>query len=143
MIAGKKSLGRRWSSPTMAKLAARSLIKHSMNATQAAKELRPHLTEQSARSTGRRMMNTPEALEELEKLAPLGLDEASRDQYVKILWSWLQGEDKEKAQTAARILGKAFISDKLQIEQVEPLRIEGIEEGLKTMLGDASDSHIR
>ena len=85
-------------------------------------------------------MNTPEVLEELEKqLGPLGLDEASRDKYVKILWSWLQGKDNGKAQTAARILGKAFISDKLQVEQMEPLRIEGFEEGLKRMLGPVPD----
>jgi hypothetical protein len=52
----------------MAPLAARALVRHSMNATRAAKELRPHLTEQSARKTGSRMIHTPAVLAELEKL---------------------------------------------------------------------------
>jgi len=44
----RRPFGRRWSSPEAAPLAARALLKHSMNAARAAKELRPRLAEQCA-----------------------------------------------------------------------------------------------
>lgn len=130
--------GRRFSCPETAKLAARALIKHGLNATQAAMELRPHLTTESARTVGSRMMKTPQVLEELEKqMSPRGLDEKSKDRYVKILWEWLEGTDRPKAQTAARILGKGFIGERIEIEEPTVLRIEGFEEGIKELLSDS------
>ena len=136
MHAPAKPIGRGWSNPLLAKVAARALIKNNLNATRAAKELRPHLTDQSARTTGRRIMNTPEVLNELEKqLGPQGLDDKSREKYVQTLWSWFLGPDKEKAQTAARILGRGFIGDKIQVDKPETLQISGFEEGVKRMLG--------
>lgn len=135
-----KPHGRRFSCPDTAKLAARALIKHSLNATQAVIELRPHLTAESARTVGSRMMKTPQVLAELEiQMSPRGLDEKSKDRYVHILWDWIEGSDRTKAQTAARILGKGFISERISVDQPEELRIEGFEEGIKRMLGDGPD----
>jgi hypothetical protein len=133
-----KPQGRRFSCPDTAKLAARALIKHGLNATQAALELRGHLTAESARTVGNRMMKTPQVLAELEKqMSPRGLDEKSKDRYVQLLWDWLEGTDKMKAQTAARILGKGFISERISVEAPEELRIEGWDEGIKMLLGSA------
>jgi hypothetical protein len=132
-----KPNGRRFSCPETAKLAARALIKHGLNATQAAMELRPHLTAESARTVGSRMMKTPQVLAELEQqMSPRGLDEKSKDRYIQIIWEWIEGSDRPKALTAARILGKGFIGERIEIEQPDVLRIEGWEEGIKQMLGD-------
>src|SRR2546427_5554771 len=90
----KNSFGRRWTSRPMAALAARALIKNSMNATRAARELRPHLTEQSARKTGSRMIHTRAVQAELEKLTNAeGLNEQNADRFFEELWNWLLGED--------------------------------------------------
>lgn len=51
--------GRRFSCPEVAKIAARALIKHGMNASAAARELRRHLSEKSAAVVGARMIRTP------------------------------------------------------------------------------------
>ena len=63
------------------------------------------------------------------------MDERSRDKYVKTLWGWLLGEDKELMQTAAHILARGFITDKMQLETPQPLLISGFEEGMKRMNG--------
>lgn len=127
-----KPLGRRWSSPQMAPLAARALIKHSMNATRAAKELRPHLTEQSARKTGSRMIRTPAVMAELERLTDdRGLSERNAKEYLDSLWSWLLGDDQALKLTAARLLGRRYLREPI----VEPSsdaspRLEGFDDDL-------------
>ncbi len=78
--------GRGLSCPKVANLAARALICHGFNATRAAKEIRPYLTDQSAKKVGHRMMNNPVVQEEIERqLQPRGLDERSRDALVAVL----------------------------------------------------------
>jgi hypothetical protein len=52
----------------------------------------------------------------------------------------IDGGDRQKAQTAARIFGKAFISEKISVEPLEVLPIEGWERGLEMMLGPATES---
>ena len=114
----------------MATLAAHALIKNCMNATRAARELRPHLTEQSARKTGSRMIHTPAVQAELEKLTSTrGLNEHSADRFLDELWNWLLGEDNKLKQTAARILGRYYVTDRPEVSPPpEPFRIEGIDE---------------
>ncbi len=124
-------------SPLVAKLAARALIKHSMNASAAARELRPHLTEGSARKFGQRMLRNAAVQAALEhELAPRGMDERSRDRYVAEMWSWLYGPDEPRKLAAARILGRAFIGSKVDTNDVVELRISGFEEGVRYMLSD-------
>jgi len=114
----------------MATLAAQALIKHSMNATRAAKELRPHLTEQSARKTGSRMIHTPAVQAELEKLMDArGLNERNADRFLEELWAWLLGEDNALKQTAARILGRCYVTERMEVSPPPAaLRIEGMDE---------------
>jgi hypothetical protein len=114
----------------MATLAAHALIKHSMNATRAAKELRPHLTEQSARKTGSRMIHSPAVQAELEKLMnDAELSEQNSKRFLDELWNWFLGEDKALKQTAARILGRGYIAEKMEvIPPPAPIRIEGLDE---------------
>ena len=145
MNADTKPFGRRWSSPEMAPLAARALVKHSMNATRAAKELRPHLTDQSARKTGSRMIHTLAVLTELEKLTDdSGLSERSAQVYIGMLWEWLERLDKvitsgEKVSkdehrlglVAATLLGRRYLKEQIVAPspgQVTPA--EGFEDDL-------------
>jgi hypothetical protein len=138
----KTPLGRRWSSPPMAALAAQALIKHSMNATRAARELRPHLTEQSARKTGSRMIRTPAVQAELEKLTSTrGLNEHNADRFLDELWSWLLGDDNAMKLTAARILGRLYVTERMEASPPhEPFRIEGIDEdAIRVLTGEGPE----
>jgi hypothetical protein len=123
----------------MATLAAHALIKHSMNATRAAKELRPHLTEQSARKTGSRMIHTPAVQAELEKLTnPEGLNDHNADRFFEELWNWLLGEDNALKQTAARILARCYIKEGMDVNAPPaPLQIEGLDEdAIRALTGE-------
>ena len=149
MIASTKPLGRRWSSPEMAPLAARALVKHSMNATRAAKELRPHLTEQSARKTGSRMIHTPAVQAELNKL--LNDDspsERSFQRFVDTLWE--RFEELNIAATsdakvprevlrlgilAANLLARIYRKEMIALSQPVTLQIEGLDEELRNLTG--------
>jgi len=44
--------------------------------------------------------------------------------------------EEQKSLSAMRILGKAFISEKVENTQIETLKIAGINEGLERMLSD-------
>jgi hypothetical protein len=114
----------------MATLAAHALIKNCMNATRAAKELRPHLTEQSARKTGSRMIHNVAVQAELEKLMDdKGLNERTSERFLKELWDWFLGDDPALKQTAARILGRGYIAEKMGMNPPPaPLQIEGLDE---------------
>ena len=114
----------------MATLAAHALIKNSMNATRAAKELRPHLTEQSARKTGSRMIHTPAVQAELEKLTNAkGLNEQNADRFFEELWNWLLGDDNALKLTAARILARCYVTERMEVSPPPtPLQIEGMDE---------------
>jgi hypothetical protein len=120
----------------MATLAAHALIKNSMNATRAAKELRPHLTEQSARKTGSRMIHTPAVQAELEKLTNAGgLDEKNSGRFFEELWNWLLGEDHALKVTAARILARCYIKEGMDgSTPPAPLQIDGMDEDLIRVL---------
>lgn len=76
------------------------------------------------------------AMDHLLKQA--GMDDASRDEFVKVQWQWFRGEDKELRLQAARILSKIFFDREGKVEQPQPLKMEGFAEGMKQMLGDVT-----
>jgi len=85
-------------------------------------------------NVARRAMACHAVQEEItESLKKAGLDDEHKKNYVAILWEWLKSPDTDLKQTAARILSKAFISERVQIEKPESLKIEGLEEGLMAM----------
>jgi len=127
MRRGSNTFARRLSCPEVAKLAARALVKHGFNATRAAKELRPHLTEQSARKTGSRMISTPAVLAEVERLMEdKGLGERNSKEFIDRLWDWFLGEDKALKQTAARILGRGYVQERLEVSPPQVIFVEGL-----------------
>lgn len=140
MRRGSNTFARRLSCPDVAKLAARALVKHSFNATRAAKELRPHLTEQSARKTGSRMIRTPAVLAELEKLMDdKGLGERNSQRFIQQLWEWFEGQDRALKQTAARILGRGYIKEILEVSSPTVIRFEGFEDIMGGITGEPTE----
>ena len=81
----------------------------------------------------------PKIREAIERgLKARGLDEDSKDEFVRQMWSWLRSDDKELMQTAARILGRGFISEKLTVEKPAALPIEGFAEGIARLTGESA-----
>jgi hypothetical protein len=144
MVTDTKPFGRRWSSPEIAPLAARALLKHSMNATRAAKELRPHLTQQSARKTGSRLIHTPAVLEQLERLT--NESERNAQAFVDSLWKWMDrlNEVQESNGTpsrrelalglqAARLLARIYLRGMLDAAPTGSFHIDGLDdEGIRS-----------
>lgn len=62
-----------------------------------------------------------------------GLDEEHGKKFVTMLWEWMCGDDLALKQTAARILGKAFIAERVVVDKPEDLKLAGLNEGLKAM----------
>lgn len=70
-------------------------------------------------------------------LTKAGLDDQSKDSFVQMMWHWLKNDsDPRKATAAARILGKAFIAERVETTKIEKLPIEGFEDGLRRMLSE-------
>jgi hypothetical protein len=69
-------------------------------------------------------------------LAKLGLDDKAKEHYITELWRWFHNEEDPRLRaTAARILGKAFIADRVETTNIETLPIADFNEGIKRMLG--------
>lgn len=74
------------------------------------------------------------AMESLLKAC--GLDDSSRDEFVRIQWQWFRSGDKELRLQAARILSKIYFDKAERPAQPQPLKMEGFAEGMERMLGD-------
>lgn len=98
------------------------------------------LTTDKVRDTTARLLENVSTDEEFEKrLDSLGLDEESRKVYVKEMWRWLYTGTNQQRVQASKVLGKAFVTEKVIVDAPEPLAITGFEEGIRRMLGDAAD----
>jgi hypothetical protein len=131
----------RTSNPSVAKHAAKVLLLNNLDGESAVKELKPDLSPADQAILGRRLEADPHVHREIEKqLTPRGLSDHDRDYFVTRLWQMFESTDpreEQKALSAMRILGKAFISEKVENTQVEMLKIAGISEGLERMMGEA------
>lgn len=120
------------SRPTL-ELVARALIVNHMDYEKAVVMLFPNRsTEFYADTLDYLEAHTDLQAEVENQLKITGLDETSKEAYVKQMWMWMWGVDNELKTTAARILGKAFMPEKVD-DQPKPLRIAGIEDGLAKM----------
>jgi hypothetical protein len=104
-------------------------------------ELKPELSPIEVAATAHKLENDPRVNAAIEKtLQKRGLDEKSKEHFVDLLWRYAESEEPadEKRQLAAlRILGKAFVGEKIEVDKPEELKISGLEAGLKRMLGDS------
>jgi hypothetical protein len=118
------------------KLIARALIANHLDLERAVYQLFPYDSRERKMQTIEYLENHIELKQEIEnELKVMGLDETSKTGYVSELWRWMWGADKDKAQTAARILGKAFMPEKVD-DKPQDLRLVSVEKDILTMFGD-------
>jgi len=131
----------RTSNPKVAEHAAKVLIMNALDGESAAKEIKPDLSPAEQAVLGRKLETDLHVHREVEKqLVPRGLSDHDREYFVTRLWQMFESSDpreEQKALSAMRILGKAFITEKVENTQVEMLKIAGISEGMERMLGEA------
>jgi hypothetical protein len=73
-------------------------------------------------------------------LTTRGLDDHSKDHFVSEVWRmFLNDSDPRLKAAAMRVLGKAFIADKIESKHIEDLPIADFTAGVKSLLGEAVD----
>jgi hypothetical protein len=129
--------------PRVAKHAASVMILKSLDGESAARELRPELKPHEQAELGKKLETDPRVHAEVEKqLAKRGLDEGSKEHFVSLLWRYAEStnrDDEQRTLASWRLLGKAFIGERVENVEVTSLKIDGINEGLERMLGQGSD----
>jgi hypothetical protein len=127
----------RTANPKVAEHVAAVMVKNCLDAEKAAAELKPDLSPLAVAQTAAKLENDPRVQRAVQKeLQKRSLDKGSRDHFVELLWRYAESEDQidEKRQLQAmRILGKAFISESVEISKPSVLRITGIDEEIKQM----------
>ncbi len=68
-----------------------------------------------------------------KELSTSGLDDASQAEFLKEVWFQFRHGQKDLKKVAMRVLAKGFITDKAGDDKPQPLRIEGMEAGVKKM----------
>jgi len=128
--------------PSVAKHAATTVIVNGLDYDKAATELKPGMTPYEQHKLAHQLEQDANVRTQVQSLLKKrGLDDESRDYFIQKLWAYFESNDprqEQKALSAMRILGKAFVSEKVENTQVETLKIAGINEGLERMLGGAN-----
>ena len=126
--------------PSVAKHAATTVIVNGLDYDKAATELKPSMTPYEQHKLAHQLEQDANVRTQVQSLLKKrGLDDESRDYFIQKLWAYFESNDprqEQKALSAMRILGKAFVSEKVENTQVETLKIAGINEGLERMLGE-------
>ncbi len=68
-----------------------------------------------------------------KELSTSGLDNASQAEFLKEVWFQFRHGVKDLKKVAMQVLAKGFITDKAGDDKPQPLRIEGMEAGVKRM----------
>jgi hypothetical protein len=133
----------------VAEFVAGVAVKNALDMEKAVSEIKPELSPVEVAITAHKLERDPNVQREIQKtLQKRGLDEDSKQHFVDLLWKYAESEDPadEKRQLASlRILGRAFIGEKVEVDGPQELRIRGIDEGLRRMglddesLGRAGD----
>jgi hypothetical protein len=128
--------------PSVAKHAATTVIVNALDYDKAAVELKPDMTPYEQHKLAHQLEQDSNVRTQVQSLLKKrGLDDESREYFIQKLWAYFESSDprqEQKALSAMRILGKAFVSEKVENTQVETLKIAGINEGLERMLGGAN-----
>src|SRR5262249_15924367 len=118
--------------PTVRKHVAKVAIVNNLDFEKAAAELKPDLQPHEQATLARKLEADPQVNKEIQQqLSTRGLSDADKEYYVRKLWQFFESHDarqEAKSIAAMRILGKAFISEKVENTQVEVLKISGLEE---------------
>ena len=128
--------------PTVRKHAAKVAIINNLDFDQAAAELKPDLRPHEQATLARKLESDPPLNQEIQnQLSTRGLSDQDRAHFVRTLWRLFESENpvhEAKAIAAMRILGRAFISEKVENTQVEKLQIVGLDEGIARMTGESA-----
>lgn len=123
--------------PQVAAHFARATVMNNMDMEAAVKVLAPELTPGQAADMAETLEGSSVVKVAIEReLAKRGLDEQSKTAFVEKMWQWLEGTEGEKrAMTAARILGKGFISERIDVNKPADLPIRDLSSGIAVMMG--------
>jgi hypothetical protein len=81
-----------------------------------------------------KLENEPHIRAAIQKeLSTSGLDDASQAEFLKEVWFQFRHGTKDLKKVAMQVLAKGFITDKAGDDKPQPLRIEGMEAGVKKM----------
>lgn len=122
------------SNPKVAEYVATAAIKNQMDMQRAVKEIAPTLSPSKAAEVADSLEKNPAVQESIQRaLEADGLDEHSRDVYVRRIWDWFLNGNKDQQLTAARILQRAFIAEKVDPNRPQELVIRNYAEGVEKM----------
>lgn len=108
-----------------------------MDYLEAARRLRPNSGFEELERIAIQLRGNEHVARAMESLLKAcGLDDSSRDEFVRIQWQWFRSGDKELRLQAARILSKIYFDKAERPAQPQPLKMEGFAEGMQRMLGD-------
>jgi hypothetical protein len=129
---------------SVAKHAATTVIVNSLDYDKAAAELKPDMSPYEQHRLAHQLESDSDVQAQVQSLLKKrGLDDESRDYFVQRLWQMFESADprqEQKALAAMRILGRAFVSEKIENVEVTSLKINGINEGLERMLSQSEDA---
>lgn len=130
--------------PKVAEFVAGVAVKNLLDMEKTVEELKPELSPFEVAVTAHKLESDPKVAAAIQRtLQKRGLDEQSKQHFVSLIWRYAESEDPadEKRQLMAlRILGKAFVGEKIEVNKPEPLPIAGAEELMKSIMGDDYES---
>ena len=105
--------------PKVAEFVATVAVKNALDMEKTVEEIKPELSPSQVASTAEKLENDPRVQQAIEKsLQKRGLDAKSREHFVDLIWRYAESEkpaDERRQLAALRILGKAFISEKIEV----------------------------
>jgi hypothetical protein len=127
----------RTENPAVANFVAGAIVQNFLDTERAVREIKPGLSPAQVAETAQKLERDPHVQREIQKtLEKRGLDEKSKEHYVDLLWRYAEsvdpGDEKRQLQ-AMRILGRAFIGEKVEVDTPQALPIRGFDEGLRRM----------
>jgi hypothetical protein len=130
--------------PSVRQHVAKTAILSNLDFQKTAAELQPDATAYEQHQLAHKLEHDAQVKQEIEaQLTLRGLSDQDRDYFVKRLWQLFESSDprmEAKSLSAMRILGKAFVSEKIENTQVEVLKISGLDDGIARMTGGDPDA---
>lgn len=126
------------SDPRSARMCAEVFVLYGMNARRAARTLRPDLSPKSADYFAQKMFACKQFKREVRKL--MNSPEHNAEKYLETLWSWFTSDEdsklaNERKCTAARLLGKSYITERKVDAAPKTFEVDGLDKGLNNLTG--------
>jgi hypothetical protein len=129
--------------PVVADFIATAAIKNQLDMSRTVKEIAPDLSVVKAAEVAQQLEKHPGVQESIQKaLEAEGLDDKSREVYVRKIWDWFLNGNKDQSLTAARLLGRAFIVEKVDTNRPQELIIRNYAQGVEQMFAPVGDLEL-